>query len=226
MIAPATSPCSTCTEGCCHEYLVTVTGLDVYRITRGLSLAPAQFTVAVPIVKPGVEGFRLGAADDRFQLALDKQRGAPRAGWCVFWLPFGETAGRCGIYQHRPQVCQTYPATMVDGEVARRDDVLCPAGSWGPESELLGEAWRRRAERQFAEYEIDAIVNRRWNTSGAVPEGTGDALDAYATWMLAVYAELDGHPAAPLEWTNPDRSVLDALEAVLDAHPPAAATVP
>ena len=216
MIAPATSPCSTCTEGCCREYLVTVTGLDVYRITRGLGLAPAQFAVVVPIVKPEIEGFRLGAADDRFQLALDKQQG----GWCVFWMPFGDTAGRCGIYRHRPQVCQTYPATMVDGEVARRDDVLCPAGSWGPGSALASEAWRRRAERQFAEYEIDAIVNRRWNASAAVPDGAADAFDAYATWMLGVYAELDGDPAAPLDWTRPDRSVLGALEAVLDARPP------
>jgi Fe-S-cluster containining protein len=219
MTAPERSPCATCREGCCREYLVTVTGLDVYRIARGLGLATAQFTVAVPIVKPGVEGFRLGPADDRFQLALDKQREPPHDGWCVFWMPFGESSGRCGIYPHRPQVCQTYPATMVDGEVARRDDVLCPAGSWGPGSALMGEAWRRRAERQFAEYELDAIVNHRWNAE-AIPEGQAAALDAYATWMLGVYAALDTHPATPLEWRSPHRGVLEALEAVLDAHPP------
>jgi Fe-S-cluster containining protein len=216
-----TSPCATCREGCCREYLVTVTGLDVYRIARGLGLAPPEFTVVVPIVRPGIEGFRLGPADDRFQLALDKRRDGARAGWCVFWMPFGDTAGRCGIYAHRPQVCRTYPATMVDGEVARRDDVLCPAGSWGPGSALMGEAWRRRAERQFAEYEIDAIVNRRWNALDAIPAGEAAAFDAYATWMLGVYAALDGDPAAPLEWTSPHRGVLEALDAVLEAHPPA-----
>ena len=225
MTAPATSPCATCHEGCCREYLVTVTGLDVYRIARGLGLAPAQFTVAVPIVNPSVAGFRLGPTDARFQLALDKRRDPPREGWCVFWLPFGDGAGRCGIYPHRPQVCQTYPATMIDGEVARRDDVLCPAGSWGPGSALMGEAWRRRAERQFAEFELDGIVNRRWNELAAIPEAEAVALDAYAAWMLGVYAELDGHPAAPLEWTSPHHGVLEALAAVLDANPPGEAEV-
>jgi Fe-S-cluster containining protein len=199
---------------------VTVTGLDVYRITRGLGLAPAQFTVAVPITKEGVEGFRLGASDDRYQLALDKRHDEPNAGWCVFWMRLGPTAGRCGIYPHRPQVCQAYPATMVDGEVTRRDDVLCPADAWGPGSALASEAWRGRVVRQFAEYEIDAIVNHHWNMAAAIPEGAADALDAYTTWMLDVYAELDGDAAAPLDWAHPTAGVLDALADVLAANPP------
>jgi Fe-S-cluster containining protein len=216
MIAPATSPCARCTEGCCREYLVTVTGLDVYRIARGLGLAPLQFAVVVPRVREYVEGFRLGPGDERFQLALDKQHD----GWCVFWMPFGETSGRCGIYAHRPQVCRTYPATLVDGEVARRDDVLCPAGSWGPGSALASSAWRRRAERQFAELELDAIVNRRWNDADAAPEPP-DAVDAYLSWMLGVYAALDADPAAPLAFEAPDRGVLAALARVLEDRPPA-----
>jgi len=216
MIAPATSPCSRCTEGCCREYTVTVTGLDVYRIARGLGLAPLQFAVVLPRVREYVEGFRLGPGEERFQLALDKQHD----GWCVFWMPFGETAGRCGIYAHRPQVCRTYPATLIDGEVARRDDVLCPAGSWGPGSVLASEAWRRRAERQYAELELDAIVNRCWNDADAAPEPP-DAVDAYLAWMLAVYAALDGDAATPLDWVHPGPGVLEALARVLDANPPA-----
>ena len=62
-------------------------------------------------------------------------------------------------------------------------------------------------------------MNRRWNAIDPVPD---DAFDAYVTWMLEVYAALDEHPEAPLAWTTgPDRSVLDALASVLDAHPPA-----
>lgn len=215
------SPCARCTEGCCREYLVTVTGLDVFRITRGLGLAPSQFVVAVPLGDRHAEGFRLGAEDARYQLALDKRRDGPNAGWCVFWMRLGAHAGRCGIYAHRPQVCRTYPATLVDGEVARRDDVLCPAGSWGPGSALASPEWRRRAERQFAEYELDAIVNHHWNLHAAVAEGD-DPLDAYVSWMLAVYAALDGAPGAPLDWEGPHRGVLVALREVLAAHPPPA----
>jgi hypothetical protein len=109
---------------------------------------------------------------------------------------------------------------MVDGEVVRRDDVLCPAGAWGPGSALASEAWRGRVERQFAEYEIDAIVNHHWNTATAIPDGTGDALDAYTTWMLGVYAALDSDPAAPLDWAYPTRGVLDALADVLAGSAP------
>jgi Fe-S-cluster containining protein len=219
------SPCARCTEGCCKEYLVTVTGLDVYRIARGLGLAPGQFTVAVPVQREGIEGFRLGEGEERFQLALDKRRDPEQSGWCVFWMPFGETSGRCGIYAHRPQVCRTYPATLVDGEVARRDDVLCPAGAWGPGSTLVSEEWRRRAERQFAELEIDALVNRRWNDSDHAAAPPADALDAYLTWLLEVYERLDAGDPSPLEWQHPDRSVLDAVLRSLDAVPAGAGAV-
>jgi Fe-S-cluster containining protein len=215
------SPCARCTEACCKEYLVTVTGLDVYRIARGLGLAPPQFAVTVPVQRPGVEGFRLGTADDRFQLALDKQRAGAYAGWCVFWMPFGETAGRCGIYAHRPQVCRTYPATLVDGEVARRSDVLCPPGSWGPGSTLVSDEWRRRVERQYAELEIDAVVNACWNKSETAAEAADDALDVYLTWILEVYEHLDAADGAPLDWQfAPTRSVLEAVVAALEARPP------
>jgi Fe-S-cluster containining protein len=217
------SPCSRCSEGCCKEYLVTVTGLDVYRMTRGLGLAPSQFAVAVPVQAAGAEGFRLDAGEDRFRLALDKQRDPARAGWCVFWMSFGTTSGRCGIYSHRPQVCRTYPATLVDGEVARRDDVLCPAGSWGPGSALVSDEWRRLTERQYAELEIDVLVNRRWNSCDLPSPPAIDALDAYLTWLLEVYERLDGDECAPLDWeVRPDRSVLEAVIRALDAVPLAA----
>jgi Fe-S-cluster containining protein len=210
------SPCARCTEGCCKAYLVTVTGLDVYRIARGLGLAPGQFTVAVPVRHSGAVGFRVDSGEERFQLALDKQR----SGWCVFWMPFGSTSGRCGIYAHRPQVCRTYPATLVDGEVVRRGDVLCPSGAWGPGSSLASEAWRRRAERQYAELEIDALVNARWNEADLPDAPARETLATYISWALEVYERLDRDEAAPLEWdVGPDRSVLDAVARALDAVP-------
>jgi Fe-S-cluster containining protein len=213
------SPCARCTEACCKEYLVTITGLDMYRIARGLGLAPLQFAVAVPVQREGIEGFRLDPGEDRFQLALDKQRNETHAGWCIFWMPFGATSGRCGIYAHRPQVCSTYPATLVDGEVARRTDVLCPEGSWGPGSSLVSEAWRRRTERQYAELEIDALVNERWNASQVPAAHAADALDSYLTWIAQVYEHLAEADGSPLDWVQPNRSVLESVRGALDAVP-------
>ena len=81
----------------------------------------------------------------------------------------------------------------------------------------MSEAWRRRTERQYAELEIDALVNARWNSS-AVPETHAvDTFDAYLTWTLEVYDHLDGDEGSPLDWERPDRSVLDAVGRALDA---------
>jgi Fe-S-cluster containining protein len=211
------SPCARCREACCREYLVTVTGLDVYRISRGLGLAPTQFAVAVDYDNPAT-GFRLDGSARRYRLALDKQRSPRHQGWCVFWMPLGDGLGRCGIYSLRPQVCRAYPATLIDGEVARRTDVLCPDGSWGPGSALLSEQWRQRTERQYAELEIDAIVNRRWNQS-TLPAQPADAYDCYLTWMLRVYERFDTQDSSPLRLISPGRAVLEDLARVLDEVP-------
>jgi Fe-S-cluster containining protein len=194
---------------------VTVTGLDVFRISGGLGLAPEQFAVCVPMDEAA--GFRLDGGEQRYRLALDKRRDGELAGWCVFWLPLGSRAGRCGIYELRPQVCQVYPATLYDGEVVRRDDVLCPADAWGPGSALAGPAWRERVERQYAELELDAIVNERWNARESLPSPPAEAYMAYLGWLLEVYSRLDAGPAARLEWEVPHRGVLEDLDRVLEA---------
>lgn len=205
------SPCATCRKGCCREYTVAVTGLDVLRIARGLGLAPEEFVVAVPMEDPS--GFRLDAGEQLHRLALDKRREGEAAGWCVFWLALGSAAGRCGIYALRPQVCQAYPATLHDGEVVRRSDVLCLAGAWGPGSALAGPAWRRRVERQYAELELDAIVNAHWDARASLPEPPDAALAAYIAWLVEVYAHMED----ALEWDVPHRGVLEHLDRALTA---------
>lgn len=136
----------------------------------------------------------------------------------MFWMPLGEGLGRCGIYSVRPQVCRTYPATLIDGEAVRRTDVLCPTGSWGPDGTLWGEQWRQRAERQYAELEIDALVNQQWNES-TLPAHQADAYDCYLTWTLQVYDRFDTRDNSPLKWIRPGRSFLENLAQVLDEVP-------
>ena len=177
------SPCAQCREACCRDYLVTVSGLDVYRISIGLGLHPGQFVVPTSFGDPP-DGFRVDTTGRTYRLSLDKRRSGAAAGWCTFWMPVGDGLGRCGIYALRPGVCRTYPATLVDGEVALRSDILCPDGSWEVGGGLFSEQWRGRAERQYAELEIDAYVNRRWNESAAL---TGcPRTDTAATWTGAL----------------------------------------
>ena len=142
------------------------------------------------------------------------------AGWCVFWMPFGETSGRCGIYAHRPQVCRTYPATLVDGEVARRDDVLCPAGAGAraarsPAPPGAGAPSASSPSSSSTRSSTGAGTTPTRRPSRRTP------FDAYLSWMLGVYAALDADPAAPLAFEAPDRGVLAALARVLEARPPA-----
>jgi Fe-S-cluster containining protein len=205
-------PCDTCDESCCRSYIVTVTGLDVFRISRGLRLAPERFVVAVEL-QPSDHGFRIDTGSNLHRLALDKRADPGREGWCVFWEPADSGAGRCGIYRHRPGVCRTYPATLVDGEVALRDDVLCPAGSWGPASGLLSDIWRRRAEQQYAELEIDAMVNTWWNdhfrpaeTAGVPAAGAkGDAYRRYLNFLSTLYGRMDERITTVTPWARPQR---------------------
>lgn len=210
----ATSPCSTCHEGCCRDYLVTVSGLDVYRISAGLGLAPSQFTVPTAFGDPP-SGFRVDGSNRRYRLSLDKQTNGGAAGWCVFWMPFDSGLGRCGIYALRPGVCRSYPATMVDGEVALRPDLMCPDGAWGLDSGLFTERWRGRAERQYAELEIDAHVNRRWNDSAPLTDDPGEGYAHYLDWILGVYGGLTESLGDGPDALAPSRRVLEELERAL-----------
>jgi Fe-S-cluster containining protein len=213
------SPCAQCREACCRDYLVTVSGLDAYRISIGLGLHPGQFVVPTSFGDPP-DGFRVDTTGRTYRLSLDKRRSGAAAGWCTFWMPVGDGLGRCGIYALRPGVCRTYPATLVDGEVALRSDILCPDGSWEVGSGLFSEQWRGRAERQYAELEIDAYVNRRWNESAALTRVPEDGYRCYLDWSFAVYRRLSAADVTT-ETAVPSRAVLGELLRVLDEMAPA-----
>ncbi len=207
------SPCAQCREACCRDYVVTVSGLDVYRIGIGLGLRPEQFTVPSAFGDPP-EGFRVDQSGQTYRMCLDKQRDNGSAGWCTFWMPFGDGMGRCGIYALRPGVCRTYPATLIDGEVAVRGGILCPDGAWGRDSMLHTDLWRGRVEQQYAELEIDAYVNRRWNHSAFFTTDPHDGYRRYLEWIFSAYAQLTGEGV--LEQTVRSRTVLDKLLGALE----------
>lgn len=173
-------------------------GFDVYRIATGLRLAPEQFVVAVPAEDETPFGFRLAGMEDMCELALDKA-GDPREDErpCVFWLPVGSRSGRCGIYPYRPYACQVFPATMEDGAMVRREDVICPAEAWRDDT-FDAPIWRRQYLRMQCEADVYQLAVARWNHHFEHgPDADGLGLPTYLAYLLALYGELVPILSAP-----------------------------
>jgi Fe-S-cluster containining protein len=196
-----TSPCATCTLGCCRYYLVTITGYDAWVIANGMQLAPEQFLITVPQKVPSNRGFLLDRSEQTYDIALDKVPVEGNEKPCIFWLEMPSGVGRCGIYSLRPYVCQTYPAYFVDGEVTRRDDVLCPNEAWH-DGTLQQDIWRDRLQRMQVEFDIYGLAVARWNYHVShTPHLEKISVLGYYTYLMNFYTCL-----APL------RQQLNAVE--------------
>jgi Fe-S-cluster containining protein len=193
-----TSPCATCTQGCCHEHLVPVSGYDVWLIATSLELDPEQFVVAVPEEEPGATGFLLDRSGQTYDLALDRARARTIADACLFWIELPGGTGRCGIYPFRPQVCQAYPASLREGRVVRREDVLCPKPAWR-DGTLGRPEWARTLRSLEVEHDVYRLVVRLWNQRVADEV----SLTSYYAHVLDCYQRLAPvrASAAPDEWS-------------------------
>ena len=107
---------------------------------------------------------------------------------------------RCGIYTHRPRACQTYPIRMQHDQVALRDDMLCPPGSWAQRDQ---EHWRERLEQQEEEWRVYEHVVRAWNVSvSAQAAECGFVLTHYLDYLINAYDLLDRLPLMQLDAQN------------------------
>lgn len=185
------TPCATCSNKCCHEYVVPVSGLDIYRIATGLHLAPEQFLVAIPQPEETAFSFRLAGMADSYELALDKagdRLDDDRP--CVFWLPVGSGSGRCGIYPYRPFACRVYPATLEGGVMVRREDVICPADAWR-DNTFEAPIWRRQYLHMQCEADVYRLAVARWNYHFEhTNEADGLALPTYLAYLMALYEKV------------------------------------
>ena len=134
------NPCATCGR-CCRSYVVPVCGHDIWQICRAQRLSPASFLLAAPQPEPDPEGFRLERDGPTFYVVLDKQGRFTIKQRCVFLVTLGGGHERCGIYDHRPIVCRTYPMNLMASVVSPRPDLLCPPDSW-PDEVIRRPAWR------------------------------------------------------------------------------------
>ncbi|MGH2370928.1 MAG: YkgJ family cysteine cluster protein [Chloroflexota bacterium] len=211
------NPCATC-GACCRSYVVPVFGYDVWLISAHQRLSPEQFLIAYPQQEPNVDAFRLDRESQHFGLALDKRGGPFKPERpCVFLVDLAGGQARCGIYAHRPVVCQSYPMAMWSGVVAQRPESLCPPDSW-PLAQVVRPSWRAALQRLRRHWDVYGEVVARWNARvAAVPPGAGFVLPEYYSYLINVYdrlAALDGEvgPAGIAEveasWPNVPRAAL------------------
>jgi Fe-S-cluster containining protein len=156
------SPCSACTvRGCCHSYTVLITGYDAWKIARGLDLPPTLFLDALPQQTTDGYGFRLNATERTYEIALKKQPGDTQESACLFWVEIGNL-GRCGIYDFRPLVCQTYPTRWANNRLEMLDQVLCQEGVWTA-GQLEASGLKTPLLNLPVEYDIYRLAVAQWN---------------------------------------------------------------
>ncbi len=184
------NPCATC-GACCRSYIVPVCGYDVWLISTQQRLGPEQFLVPCPQEPPRADGFLLDLEDPPYGLALDKRGQFHPNQPCVFLMDLKGGNSRCGIYEHRPVVCQAYPMTAIGTVVAQFDDALCPPGSWPPAA-VARPAWREAIARRIMQYAIYEDVVSRWNARVITARpGTQFSLYAYYDYLINAYDRLD-----------------------------------
>ncbi len=169
-----------------------MSGFDVFRIAQGLRLAPEQFVLAIAVDEPTAYSFQVAGTQQTYELALDKVNPRLKEDQpCVFWLPVGSRAGRCGIYPYRPFACRVYPAVPDEHDVmVRRDDVICPAGAW-LDGTLTAPIWKREYRRMQVESDIYQLVVMRWNYHfDRTPDPGQLGLPTYLAYVVALYGRL------------------------------------
>lgn len=199
MSPPSAGPCATCGV-CCRSYAVPLCGYDIWLISTGQHLSPEQFVVLCRQEEPGRDGFLLEAGGTVGFLVLDKQGPFRPDARCVFLLHLADGTDRCGIYAHRPVICQGYPMSIWSGLVYQREDALCPPGGWAKD-EPRRPAWRAAFGRIYMHFDIYHEVVARWNARVRATPDTRFALSEYYAYLLNVYDRLARLAAATGEET-------------------------
>lgn len=218
MTAAYRTPCGTC-SACCRAYLVPLCGHDVWLISQRESMNPAEFAFAIPQEPPRSDGFLLSSDAPPYGLVLDKRGRFRLNAECVFLLRLVGGHDRCGIYEHRPVVCQAYPMQVAPGGVVVETRALCPPDGWS-EEELTKRSWRRAVTRTTMQFDLYSEVVARWNARVRTRPSHTFALTEYYSYLINLYErvsdldrQLDETARARLELTwgyvpDPARSKL------------------
>ncbi|CAA9265341.1 MAG: hypothetical protein AVDCRST_MAG77-2798 [uncultured Chloroflexi bacterium] len=220
----AANPCDTC-SACCRSYAVPLCGHDVWQISARQRLSPEQFVLLYPEQEPRPEAFQLEAGGQPYTLVLDKKGRFALKSACVFLVELPGGHARCGVYGHRPVVCQSYPMSMWSRVVRPRRETLCPPDSWPPAA-VTNPRWAAALQRLCLHQDIYCEVVTRWNARVAAHPERGFALMEFFSFLLNVYQRLDairqelgeeGMARVEASWPTFPRPPYDSHEALSGA---------
>jgi Fe-S-cluster containining protein len=164
-------------------------GLDVWRISRALRLSPELFVLAHDQPEPADDGFLLEPGGWPQGLALDKRGEFGPGQPCVFLAELGGGYAGCGVYEHRPAVCRTYPMALRGSSVAIREDALCPEGAWleggGDEA-----TWRWKLRTYRERWDEYVAVVEEWNDQVRALGSTRRTVPEYLLYLVNTYDRL------------------------------------
>jgi Fe-S-cluster containining protein len=201
------NPCATCGR-CCREYVVPLSGHDVWRITRGQRLPTHEFVLAATQPSGDRDTFRLERGGEQLGLVLDKRGKFDLGASCVFLMELGGGQSRCGIYADRPLACQIYPTIMtrtrdLGVRVEQREGTICPPDSWSPE-DFASSPWLEAHQRLRRHWDVYLEVVNRWNARiDLMPEGTRASIGDYMIYLENVYASIEALDAT---YTDDERA--------------------
>ncbi len=172
-------------KDCCSYSRIFVTGSDVVRIARSLSLEPWRFTVPIRAPDDADDGFILDASGARFRLALARRAaaGSPNGGTCAFLLPLAGGA-RCGLGPLRPDACRLFPLHVEDEAIGiEPTGCTCDWADEAPDGDAPAALESSRKAR--AQY---AGLVARWNAFvRSQPEAVSLEARDFARFLLDAY---------------------------------------
>jgi Fe-S-cluster containining protein len=167
-----------------------VCGYDVWLISTRQRLNPQEFVVTLPTTADAPSGFLLAPGGQYWSLALDKRGRYRMKHACVFLVELGNGQSRCGVYDHRPVVCQAYPMFLWAARVDQVENALCPPDAWPEEARARWRASLQRERRHFDIYhEVVAHWNARVNCAGTAEQFS---IFEYLAYVMNVYDLLGG----------------------------------
>lgn len=175
---------------CCYNRFVTVTGRDVWRISRALGTEPWSFLVYFQSPEPWPDSFIMDHSGRHFRLVLTKQPASKRRkspAPCIFLMKTRNGHHRCGLGDLRPQVCKTFPIEEIGSVLCIPGETGCSCRAWSLADVKLEEEALPTEVRQieFGEY-VDVV--QYWNAQVAgAPEGVQFDFLAYCKYLLQAY---------------------------------------